>query len=628
MSELRTIGFGAGLVLGLCSLTQAADPLIEALKESDKYRFVTRQQAAQKEGYLRIAALQPAYPPSNLGVGGGASFGIDLGLPITRNTILVKFVPDVDLEQFDALLTEYGLRPHEELPWIPEAGVIPLWFNSDNPKFLEIHSQLPANQQNDYLRVYFKFLDKLEEEPMVEHAAPDSAFGLSVGAEVPSTAEQSRAVNIPNRPSPSIFQHTKLTPPIHAGNYGLTMIRCPAAWNFNDHIEDQDRDPVSLAVIDIGYSTHPDLDFQIHPQNPIAAIPELFINNTHGIHVAGIIAATQGNGQGIDGICKFCKIQLCNITNPGGIGTANTPQQYFSFTLGALAACIESDPPPKVINASLGFNWRGIRPLEQKPQAADIETLNRQRDLLEGTLKTARDRGILIISAGGNDSSAQNTLECQFGNIINYTALTTNPVLDNVIVVEAANQDHTRCDFSNNQGTIAAPGRHMYSLSAHDPKTYNAVPSVHLMSGTSQAVPCVTGVIALMYAYNPELEYQEVRKILLASGRKDLPGSPPFIDAYQAMLMSHPDSLIHLADLKRDGQIDDEDEQLLREKAAELAMNSADNYWPREDLNGDGELTLDNTKKQRMWVPQLQDYRELSDLGVLELARQLANQDE
>ena len=94
------------------------------------------------------------------------------------------------------------------------------------------------------------------------------------------------------------------------------------------------------------------------------------------------------------------------------------------------------------------------------------------------------------------------------------------------------------------------------------------------------------------------------------------------------MLMSHPDSLIHLADLKRDGQIDDEDEQLLREKAAELAMNSADNYWPREDLNGDGELTLDNTKKQRMWVPQLQDYRELSDLGVLELARQLANQDE
>ena len=92
--------------------------------------------------------------------------------------------------------------------------------------------------------------------------------------------------------------------------------------------------------------------------------------------------------------------------------------------------------------------------------------------------------------------------------------------------------------------------------------------------------------------------------------------------------MSHPDSLIHLADLKRDGQIDDEDEQLLREKAAELAMNSADNYWPREDLNGDGELTLDNTKKQRMWVPQLQDYRELSDLGVLELARQLANQDE
>jgi len=73
---------------------------------------------------------------------------------------------------------------------------------------------------------------------------------------------------------------------------------------------------------------------------------------------------------------------------------------------------------------------------------------------------------------------------------------------------------------------IAAPGEYILSSLSSDvknpPFNYVATDSVHwAMSGTSMAAPHVTGVIALMFQADPELNVSEIRDKFIRSARKD-----------------------------------------------------------------------------------------------------------
>jgi len=336
--------------------------------------------------------------------------------------------------------------------------------------------------------------------------------------------------------------------------------------------------------------------------------------NKHGLHVAGIIGARHGNRRGIDGACRYCDLHLASIT--GKNSKSGQPHEYFDTLFRLFSEAAEEEVPPKVINASLGFNWKKINFLEKQPNETDKKQLRQQAEILKPVLQKLADKKVIVVSAAGNDSHDHPVpLSCEWGNIINYTALNSQPRLNNVLIVEAIDRTEKRCSFSNINGSVAAAGDKMHSLSHYD-HNYAANPgAVLLLDGTSQATPLVTALVAQMYAYNSKLTMDKVITIIQESSRPTA-GGQKVIDAFEAMLRSHPDSLTHLADLDGDGKVTADDEKRLLQ--AQLAQQPATNYWPREDLNGDGKVSDD---RRRVWVPRANAHKDLNDFEVLREAQ-------
>lgn len=88
--------------------------------------------------------------------------------------------------------------------------------------------------------------------------------------------------------------------------------------------------------------------------------------------------------------------------------------------------------------------------------------------------------------------------------------------LDNVVSVAAISRNGHLAPFSSygkKQVDVAAPGANIMTTSAQ--KSYRSV------SGTSFAVPMVTGTLALLWTRRPHLSYRQVIQRLLRSVKKN-----------------------------------------------------------------------------------------------------------
>lgn len=275
--------------------------------------------------------------------------------------------------------------------------------------------------------------------------------------------------------------------------------------------------PVIVAVIDSGLDYfHPDLPPEKVWRNPRETLNGRdddgngyvddiigwnFVDRTsdpmdtagHGTHIAGIIAAATGNGEGIAGINPAARIMPLKVLD--AVGRAPSLRV-------AEAIVYAADNGARVINLSLG--GEGVSPVER----AAIEHAGRQ--------------GVLVVVAAGNAGRD--------------TAAPGLAGLANVITV-AATDPHDRRAASSNWGEaidLAAPGVDVLSLRARrtdfqraagvkDYQPGNAFVGrndrYYRASGTSFAAPFVTGVASLLLARNPALTNAEVKRILLMSAR-------------------------------------------------------------------------------------------------------------
>jgi subtilisin family serine protease len=393
------------------------------------------------------------------------------------------------------------------------------------------------------------------------------------------------------------------------GNWGLKAIRMPAVWTILKRVHEAN--PLAarpkIAVVDQGFSKHKNVSFSLADNPALSASIQPSCEAGHGNHVAGIIAAATMNGTGIDGIIPDISDGLLDAVpfhNELLLDTAGTaPQQWYARwaqyadVLNDLEDYIVSSSsgghPLHVVNLSLAYNLWSI--LTAEPEATDglLGHVVAQAKDAQRTARRFKDR-ILFVAAAGNDSLNRDTpLQTKWASPWAWAGtqdFATSPKSDNVLVVEASGRDGKRAPFSNMGAHVSAPGVDILSTLGPGEDVFG------VCSGTSQAAPHVSALAMLLFELDPTKKPREIADILRQTAAPAPAGSlgAPEVDALEAVLRVYPAGISLLADLNKDGKIDDADLAIFKSQLHEIHANRVNGAPFTHDLNGDG--VIDNNE--------------------------------
>ena len=209
-------------------------------------------------------------------------------------------------------------------------------------------------------------------------------------------------------------------------------------------------------------------------------------DESHGTHVAGIIAAERNNGKGANGVANNVKIMSLRAV-PNG-------DEYDKDI--ALAIRYAADNGAKIINCSFGKSF--------SPNA----------EWVHDAIKYAASKDVLIVHAAGNDGNdLDDNNNPNYPNDHNFT---NAEISDNVITVGALAPSYgsdmvaTFSNYGSNNVDVFAPGDDVYSTMPNNEYDFQG--------GTSMAAPAVAGVAALIRSHYPSLTATQVKKVLMQSG--------------------------------------------------------------------------------------------------------------
>lgn len=281
---------------------------------------------------------------------------------------------------------------------------------------------------------------------------------------------------------------TALTPndPYFGFQWNMPLIQAPQAWDVSTG------QGVLVAVLDTGiaYET-----FDSYQQAPDLGNTQFtpgydFINSDghanddmgHGTHVAGTIAQSTNNGQGVSGVAFGATLMPVKVLDDRGQGS------YDAIAQGIIYA---ADRGARVINMSL--SGRG------------------GSSALAEAVDYAVRKGALIVAAAGNS-----------GGAVEYPA-----AYGTVLAVGSVGFNRVRVDYSNfgSQIELMAPGGDtdvdLNGDSYPDGILQQAFRGgnvtnfgFYYFEGTSMAAPHVSGVAALLFARNPAATASQVRQTL------------------------------------------------------------------------------------------------------------------
>ncbi len=290
-------------------------------------------------------------------------------------------------------------------------------------------------------------------------------------------------------------------------------------------------DPTVVAVIDTGVDiNHPDLqsslwtntaeqlgtpgvdddsngfvddvhgwDFAGHDKNPS---PGNGLENSHGTHVAGIIAAEQNNSLGVSGVCPDCQIMALRFGSASGLSLgAEIAAIHYAVANGA-----------KVINLSIGS------PIWSPAERTAIQQAGRH--------------GVLVVAAAGN-AGEDNDIEF-YRNFNRQQWAPSYPAsysLSNILSVAASNDRDQyayfsqcanahlplwKCGFSSfghDSVDVAAPGVDILStVKVGQGKSF---PNYEYFDGTSMASPMAAGIAGLVLSENPSDSPVQVKNAVM-----------------------------------------------------------------------------------------------------------------
>jgi hypothetical protein len=287
------------------------------------------------------------------------------------------------------------------------------------------------------------------------------------------------------------------------------------AWEIETGNQD-----IVVAIIDSGIDyTHPDLVNKIWtnedeiPDNGIDDDNNGYIDDYHGYDfknndadmldehghgtvIAGVIGAETNNDIGIAGICWDCKIMPLKYWN------TDSRNEIYIDRIGNILEAVEYavDNGADVISMSYGTTEEWFTQEEY--------------NLANDTLNYAISKGCVLVSIAGNENGSDPFYPGAF---------------ENVICVAGTDHNDNRMDYQypphgqiviSNYGEwvdVAAPGEEIYTTSP----TYDCVITdlgrehdYTLMSGTSLAVPHVSGLAALLLSRDSTLTPEEVKTLI------------------------------------------------------------------------------------------------------------------
>ena len=216
-----------------------------------------------------------------------------------------------------------------------------------------------------------------------------------------------------------------------------------------------------------------------HGFNAVAGTCDPMDDNGHGSHVSGTIGAVGNNEIGVVGVNWSVQILACKFLNAGGSGQ-----------ISDAITCLDFVKAMKDLGANVvatNNSWGGV----------DFS------QALSDTIQAQQRDGILFITSAGNDFDDNDVTSV-------YPASFTLP---NIISVAATDRFDGLAFFSNvglHTVYLGAPGQEILSTTPNN--TYR------LLSGTSMAAPHVTGVAALVAAFNSKLDWRAIKNLILAGG--------------------------------------------------------------------------------------------------------------
>lgn len=212
------------------------------------------------------------------------------------------------------------------------------------------------------------------------------------------------------------------------------------------------------------------------------------VDNDHGTHVAGIIAADRNNALGIKGVSNSAQIMSIRTIPNGDERDKDV----------SLAIRYAADNGANIINMSFGKEF--------SPNRREVEE----------AIDYAVSKGVLLVHAAGND--AKDTTLLVDSNFPTPQKIATSEgkvaawlEVGASSAIKGPDLPAVFSNYGDKSVDIFAPG---FQVESSVPGNQYAV-----FSGTSMASPALAGAAALVWSVKPDMNANEVRELLLKAGR-------------------------------------------------------------------------------------------------------------
>lgn len=259
--------------------------------------------------------------------------------------------------------------------------------------------------------------------------------------------------------------------PLFDQQWGLRRIGADAAWKVSRGAG------VLIAIIDTGVDLeHPDLAGKVVPGLSLAGGGPPDDTHGHGTLIAGIAAASTGNGEGIASVAPDAGILPVRVFDQGGSATSSRVARAIRFAVDAAAA--------RRSRLVLNLSFVGPSQALSLPGSEPANPIF-GNEAVKRAIADAAGSGAVVVTAAGNEGVAQTAFNAPRGR--------------GIITVGASDQKDGCAPFTNyGPGLdILAPGTDIVSTYWNRAQNRSGYA---FADGTSMAVPFVSGAAALLLA--------------------------------------------------------------------------------------------------------------------------------